>query len=76
LNDLAERKYWAKYQRMYEEAISATSTDQAPWLIVPANRKWYRNLIVAERVVETLDAMDLKTPKPSDEIDFAKLKIT
>jgi PPK2 family polyphosphate:nucleotide phosphotransferase len=75
LNDLAERKHWAKYQKMYEEAISATSTEDAPWHIVPANRKWYRNLVVADIVVQVLEGMDLKIPKASPEIDFAKLKI-
>ncbi len=75
-HDLTERKLWSKYQAMYEDAISATSTDEAPWYVVPANRKWYRNLVVADTIVDALEAMDLKAPKPSPDIDFDKLKIT
>ncbi|HZS11207.1 MAG TPA: polyphosphate kinase 2 family protein [Nitrospirales bacterium] len=75
-NDLAERKLWAKYQAMYEAAIAATSTKDAPWFIVPANRKWYRNLVVAETIVETLEALKLRTPPASPDIDFKTLKIS
>ena len=75
-NDLAERKLWSKYQAMYEAAIAATSTNEAPWFIVPANRKWYRNLVVAETVVDTLEGMKLKTPAASGDIDFKTLKIS
>src|SRR6478609_6598741 len=48
--DLEERKLWGKYMRAFEDVISVTSTDRAPWYIVPANRKWFRNLVVADRV--------------------------
>jgi PPK2 family polyphosphate:nucleotide phosphotransferase len=52
--DWAERKYWDDYQEAYEEALSRCSTDEAPWYIVPANHKWYRNLLVARTLVSTL----------------------
>jgi len=52
--DWAERKYWDSYQTAYEEALSRCSTADAPWYIVPANRKWYRNLLVARTLVATL----------------------
>src|SRR3984893_2169216 len=52
--DWAERKYWDDYQVAYEEALSKCSTDEAPWYIVPANQKWYRNLLVARTLVSTL----------------------
>ena len=52
--DWAERKYWDAYQVAYEEALSRCSTDEAPWYIVPANQKWYRNLLVARTLVYTL----------------------
>jgi PPK2 family polyphosphate:nucleotide phosphotransferase len=52
--DWAERKYWNDYQQAYADALSKCSTDEAPWYIVPANRKWYRNLIVARTLVSTL----------------------
>jgi polyphosphate kinase 2 (PPK2 family) len=55
--------------------MTATSTDHAPWYIVPANRKWYRNLVVADRVVSALEAMKLKTPPAPAGINFDTLKI-
>ena len=73
--DLEERKLWDAYQKAFEDVISATSTEETPWYIVPANRKWYRNLLVAERVVQTLDDMKLKTPAAPEGVDFSKLKI-
>jgi PPK2 family polyphosphate:nucleotide phosphotransferase len=53
--DFAERRYWDAYQHAYEDAISKCSTDEAPWYIVPANRKWYRNIAIAQTLVDTLD---------------------
>ena len=52
--DWAERKFWNDYQLAYEDALSRCSTADAPWYIVPANRKWYRNLLVARTIVSTL----------------------
>ncbi len=52
--DWAERKYWNDYQDAYSSALSKCSMDEAPWYIVPANRKWYRNLLVARTLVSTL----------------------
>ncbi len=74
--DLEERKLWDDYQRAFEDVISATSTDCAPWYIVPANRKWYRNLLVADRIVNVLEDMKLTAPPAPEGVDFAKLKIT
>jgi PPK2 family polyphosphate:nucleotide phosphotransferase len=73
--DLEERKLWDEYQKAFEEVLSATSTERTPWYVVPANRKWYRNLIVAERVVAALEEMNLKTPPAPDGVDFTKLRI-
>jgi hypothetical protein len=56
----------------FEEVIAATSTDQAPWYIVPANRKWYRNLVVAELVVQALTTMKLSTPPAPSEFQDAE----
>jgi PPK2 family polyphosphate:nucleotide phosphotransferase len=52
--DWAERKYWDDYQAAFEEALAKCSTDEAPWYIIPANQKWYRNLLVARTLVHTL----------------------
>jgi PPK2 family polyphosphate:nucleotide phosphotransferase len=73
--DLEERKLWADYMTAFQEVLSATSTDHAPWYIVPANRKWYRNLVIADRVVDALEDMKLKTPPAPAGVNFDKLKI-
>lgn len=73
--DLEERKLWDDYLNAFEDMMSATSTAEAPWYIVPANRKWYRNLMVADRIVEALKEMHLKMPPAPEGVNFAKLKI-
>ncbi|HMS82482.1 MAG TPA: polyphosphate kinase 2 family protein [Nitrospira sp.] len=73
--DLEERKLWSEYLKAFEAVIATTSTEQAPWYIVPANRKWYRNLVVADRIVNVLEDMKIKTPPAPDGVDFTKLKI-
>jgi polyphosphate kinase 2 PPK2 len=62
--DLKERKLWAEYRRAYEDALSKTSTEHAPWYIVPADQKWYRNFIVGSVVAQALEELKLKYPKP------------
>lgn len=62
--DLAERKLWNRYQEAYEDLIGATSTDFAPWHIIPSNRKWYRNLAVASLIVDALKSLKMRLPKP------------
>ncbi len=64
-NDYAEREFWDDYTRAYEEALSRTSTPHAPWYVIPANNKWFRNLAVAKIVVETMAAMGMKFPAPT-----------
>jgi PPK2 family polyphosphate:nucleotide phosphotransferase len=73
--DLEERKLWDHYMKAFEDVISATTTEEAPWYIVPANRKWYRNLVVADRVVDALEGMKLKTPPAPDGVNFTRLRI-
>ena len=53
-NDWKEREYWDEYTEAYEDAISKTAAPHAPWTIVPADAKWYRNLVIAESIVEAL----------------------
>ena len=55
-NDWKERDYWDEYTDAYEDAISRTAAKHAPWMVVPANAKWYRNLVIAESIVEALRA--------------------
>ena len=71
--DLAERKLWDDYQRAYEDVINTCSTKYAPWLIVPADRKWMRNLVMLETVVATLKKMKPKYPAPA--IDPKEIRI-
>jgi PPK2 family polyphosphate:nucleotide phosphotransferase len=61
--DLEERKFWKDYMRAYEDALVKTSTDWAPWYIIPANQKWYRNHLIGSILVETLDRLKLEYPK-------------
>jgi PPK2 family polyphosphate:nucleotide phosphotransferase len=63
--DLTERRYWNRYPKVCAEAFSATSTKHAPWYVIPANHKWYRNYVVATIVAATLDEMNPKFPKPA-----------
>jgi PPK2 family polyphosphate:nucleotide phosphotransferase len=75
VGDLEERKLWDEYMTAFEDVVSATSTDHAPWYIVPANRKWYRDLVVAGTVVATLEDMKLQCPPAPEGVDFDRLKI-
>jgi polyphosphate kinase 2 (PPK2 family) len=70
--DFNERKYWDDYQKAYETVLTRCSTPPAPWFIIPANKKWFRNLAVSHIIVETLEGMKMKLPPPS--IDVKKLK--
>ena len=67
--DLAEREYWDDYTAAYEEMLSRTSTPWAPWYVIPSDRKWYRNLVVAEVIVEKLKSLDMQPPKEIPDID-------
>jgi len=67
--DLAERAHWDRYQEVYRDAIAATSTEQAPWYVVPADRKWYRNLAVATILVRTLEGLDMAYPEAEADLD-------
>ncbi|HVM60084.1 MAG TPA: polyphosphate kinase 2 family protein [Verrucomicrobiae bacterium] len=70
--DFKERKLWDDYVKAYEAVLSKCSTSYAPWFIIPANKKWFRNLAVSQIIVETLEKMNPKFPKPT--VDLKKLK--
>jgi PPK2 family polyphosphate:nucleotide phosphotransferase len=63
--DYKEREFWGDYNKAYEEALSRCSTHHAPWFIIPSDHKWFRNLAIARIVVEHLQALHMKLPKPS-----------
>ena len=61
--DLKERELWKEYQKCYQEAISATSKDHAPWYIIPADKKWFMRLLVSEIIVKKLESLNLNYPE-------------
>ncbi len=63
-SDLDSRERWADYMRAYEDAVSETSSESAPWFVVPSDRKWYRNIVVAQILIDALESMDLTYPEP------------
>ena len=72
-NDLKERALWDEYQNAYQDVLNKTSTDYAPWYIIPANRKWYRNLVVARIARDTLKHLNPRFPEAN--VDFSKIVI-
>ncbi len=72
--DYSERELWGKYKDAYEDALAATSTDHAPWFVIPSDHKWFRNLAISEIVADTMDAMKLKLPPPRVDIDEIRRK--
>ncbi len=63
-SDIKEREYWDQYITAYDDMLRKCSTADAPWYVIPANHKWFRNLAVSEIMRQTLESMDLKYPKP------------
>jgi len=72
-SDLAMRAKWAEFQKAYEAVLNRCSTPWAPWHVIPADRKWYRDYIIARTVVDALEKLKLKWPKPRE--DLSKIKI-
>ena len=70
--DYKERTYWDDYTAAYEDALSHCSTEHAPWFIIPADHKWFRNLAVARIVVEHLEGLKMTFPKPSVDIEHIR----
>jgi PPK2 family polyphosphate:nucleotide phosphotransferase len=74
--DLEERKLWKKYMEAYEDAISETATSDAPWYIIPADKKWFSRIAISTVIVETLKSMKLKYPElpKEEEADLEDIK--
>jgi PPK2 family polyphosphate:nucleotide phosphotransferase len=70
--DYSERPYWDEYTRAFEEAISKCSTGDAPWFVIPANRKWFRNLAIADIVADTMESLKMLFPEPS--VDMGEIR--
>ena len=67
--DLAEREYWGEYMRAYELALAHCSTEHAPWYVIPAEGRWFRNLLVSELLADTVEDMDPRLPPPAFDPD-------
>ena len=72
-SDFEDRQLWPKFEQAYQETLSATSTAEAPWYVVPADSKTYRDLFVADLLVQTLEGMKLTMPEPT--FDLSKVKL-
>ena len=71
--DLAERKLWSEYQEAYEELLRKCSTHDAPWYIVPADHKWFRNWMLSDTIVKALESLDMKYPPPAEGLEEIKI---
>ncbi len=71
-SDYRERAFWDDYATAYEDALSATSTSYSPWFVIPANRKWFRNLAVSQIVADSMDDLHMAYPKPA--VDLADIR--
>lgn len=67
--DLSERERWNEYMHAYEDMLNRTSTAWAPWYVIPANKKWYRNWLIAKIVVKTLKDLDMRYPQPAEDLE-------
>lgn len=70
--DIEERKFWDEYNGAFEDALTKCSTPWAPWYVIPANKKWFRNLAVSEIIREQMEKIKMELPKPAR--DFSKIQ--
>jgi PPK2 family polyphosphate:nucleotide phosphotransferase len=68
-NDIRERRNWDAYQEAYEDALATTSTEWAPWHVIPSDHKWFRRLMVARIVADRLGEMDPRWPEPEEDLE-------
>jgi PPK2 family polyphosphate:nucleotide phosphotransferase len=71
--DISERAHWDDYTAAYQDAIAETSTEKAPWYVVPSDRKWYRNLVVSQVLINALQDLDMQYPEPIDGIEDIRI---
>lgn len=75
MGDLTERQRWDKYMATFSKVVSSTSTEYAPWYVIPANSKWFRDFAVSDIVRSTMQGMNLKWPKPSADVKIARREL-
>ena len=73
-SDYSEREYWASYERAYEDAIGKCSTGGAPWFVIPSDHQWFRNLAIAQIIVDTMESLGIKAPEPTVNIGDIRRK--
>jgi PPK2 family polyphosphate:nucleotide phosphotransferase len=71
--DIKERAFWDDYQAAFEDALTNCSTEHAPWYVVPANKKWYRNLVVARTIADTLAGLDPRFPPAEEGLELVEI---
>ena len=71
-SDYKEREYWNDYTEAFEDVLTKTSTEHAPWFVIPSNHKWFRDLAVSQIIAETMEDMKMQMPKPT--VDLAKIR--
>jgi PPK2 family polyphosphate:nucleotide phosphotransferase len=74
-NDAQERKLWSQYMLAYETMLNKTSTQFAPWYLIPANHNWYRNLVIASVIVDKLESLNMQYPVITGDIEAYKKEI-
>ena len=72
--DYTEREYWDDYLRAYEDALARCNTDDAPWFVIPADHKWFRDLAISEIIVSTMESMNIQLPPPTVNIEEIRRK--
>jgi PPK2 family polyphosphate:nucleotide phosphotransferase len=71
-SDYKEREYWGDYVKAFEDVLNKTSTEVAPWFIIPSNHKWFRDLAISQIIVRQMEAMDMQLPKPT--VNLAEIR--
>ena len=70
--DYTEREYWEEYEKAYEEVFAKCNSTAAPWFLIPADHKWFRDLAISEIIVAALEALKIQVPKPT--VDIADIR--
>jgi polyphosphate kinase 2 (PPK2 family) len=71
-SDYREREFWDDYVEAFEDMLHKTSTNYAPWFVIPSNEKWFRDLAVSQIIIRTLENLDMKLPEPA--VDIARIR--
>src|SRR5262249_5294932 len=71
-SDYKERDYWSEYTEAFEDVLNKTSTERAPWFVIPSNHKWFRDLAVSQIIAQTMKEMNMQTQKAT--VDLAKFR--